>query len=65
MSNLDCSAPTMFCTPDEQCASCLQNSDCARTPATPLCSQDQTRCVQCLSKNDCAAGQQCKGGACQ
>jgi Cys-rich repeat protein len=34
-------------------------------PATPFCSQDQARCVQCRSKTDCAAGQQCKGGACQ
>jgi hypothetical protein len=44
--------------------SCLQNSDCASTPATPFCSQDQMRCAQCLSKNDCAAGQMCRAGAC-
>jgi hypothetical protein len=62
--NIDCKAPTSFCTQGNECSTCLQNSDCMGTPATPLCSQDQLRCVQCLGKNDCKAGQNCRMGTC-
>jgi hypothetical protein len=55
-----------WCSPDDHCvAGCRNNTDCAGTPASPLCLAAEHRCVACISGSDCGAGKRCSpAGAC-
>lgn len=63
-ANADCGGEDRECGADNRCrlkpGRCSQTTDCAVTPATPVCDTDAKRCVRCIQNLDCGSNSEAR-----